>query len=225
MVYIGWLLGGVLLLGFIICISKLRVFINYYHQKGNTDVWLRFELWNGLFAYKVNIPIIKLLTHHGKKRPIILFERDTKTKDGTQTKKAVKDEITYSDVERTITNAKKLIRQVESLQAVVRSFLKKIEIRDVCWHTEIGMKDAAWTGIAAGSIWSVKGASVSAVSHVMRLTNMPELMVTPVFGQPVWRTEFSCMISLRPGHAIVAVIKILSRFRGRNSKWKAMSAQ
>ncbi|WP_338750681.1 DUF2953 domain-containing protein [Bacillus sp. FJAT-52991] len=219
MVYAWWLLGGLFFMIVVVCLSKLRVIIHSFFEKDNIDIKVRLELWNGLLSYTVKVPFMKLLTYRGKKPPSLFFEKETKTKDGQKTKNADKKEITYAEFEEFLSDARELTRRVESLREVLRSFLKKVEIKNVCWKTVLGMKDAAWTGMAAGSLWTVKSGAISIASYLMRMTSEPKMMITPVFGQSVLRTEFSCMIAFRPGQAIVAVIKILSRWRSKKRKW------
>ncbi|WP_203361477.1 DUF2953 domain-containing protein [Bacillus sp. REN10] len=213
MVYVWWILGFFFFFFVIICLSKLRIFLDSFFEKENIDIKVRLELWNGLLSYTINVPFVKLLTHSGKKPPSLLWEQETK--------KSVKKELTYSEFEQMIENAKRFIQQVESLQAVIRTFLEKVEIDKVRWETVFGMKDAAWTGMAIGSLWAVKGSALSVASFLMRMTSEPEMTITPVFGRSTFRTEFSCMIAFRPGHAIVAVIQILSRWRSQKRKWRA----
>ncbi|PAQ16583.1 hypothetical protein CD798_00400 [Bacillaceae bacterium SAOS 7] len=213
MVYVWWVLGLLFFLVVIVCVSKLRIFIDSLVEKGNVDLTVRLELWKGLISYTVKVPFVKLLTNRGKKPPSLLFEQ--------KTNKTVEKEITYSEFEQILADTKRMIQQVESLQTVVRSFLKKVEIDDIRWETIVGMKDAAWTGMATGSLWAVKSSAMSVTSFLMRMTSEPKIAIHPVFGQSVLQTHFSCMIAFRPGQAIVAVIQILSRWRGQKRKWRA----
>lgn len=213
MVYVWWTLGLLFFLMVLVCLSKLRIFIDSFVEKGNVDFTVRLELWKGLISYTVKVPFIKLLTNRGKKPPSLLFEQ--------KTNKTVEKEISYSEFEQILEDTKRVIQQVESLQTVVRSFLKKVEIDNIHWETIIGMKDAAWTGMATGSLWAVKSSAMSVTSFLMRMTSEPEIVIQPVFGQSVLQTQFSCMIAFRPGQAIVAVIQILSRWRGQKRKWRA----
>nr|WP_275582022.1 DUF2953 domain-containing protein [Bacillus ectoiniformans] len=104
------------------------------------------------------------------------------------------------------------------MNTVARRFLKKVIIKEVKWKTAAGSRDAALTGVAAGSIWMVKSSLLGVASQVVKMKQMPMMHVAPVFGQNILQTEFFCILTLRPGYAIVAGIKILKRWRGTRAK-------
>ncbi|WP_191991932.1 DUF2953 domain-containing protein [Bacillus aerolatus] len=192
MEFLWWglaILAGLML---IVCLLKLQILFYFLRVPGHTEAHVRFHLFRGLLTYTFHIPLKKL------------------AEEG--------EEKVEKEVEQLAAQVKAKLKQAARLHAVIRSFLNKVEVRGLRWQTAVGMRDAAWTATAAGSLWALKGNAVSAVSRMVNMTARPELAVTPVFGQSIWKMECSCMISFRIGHAIAAVIQLFFRRRSNNKR-------
>ncbi|MFK2824676.1 DUF2953 domain-containing protein [Bacillus sp. B190/17] len=201
MIYLWWGSAILAVILMILFLLKIRIFIHFLRIPGYKEAYIRFFLFRGLFSYTFYFPF-----------------KDDQAPDAV--KKGMKEEVTFEEAQHFAQQAKGKLERVEHLHRVTRSFLKKIEIHTFLWRTAIGMKDAAWTGTAAGSLWALKGGILSAAGRMMKITAAPEIDVVPVFGQSIWKVECSCMISFRAGHAIAAVISLFFHRRRRKKHVK-----
>ncbi|WP_010678427.1 DUF2953 domain-containing protein [Bacillus timonensis] len=106
---------------------------------------------------------------------------------------------------------------------ILKSFLKKISITKLEWHSHIGVGDAAHTGVITGIGWSIKGTIVGVISHYLSLKTDPDYSITPSFQRAVSETRLRCMIHFRIGYAMVAGIRMIKRWRGGLPKFKSPS--
>jgi hypothetical protein len=106
-----------------------------------------------------------------------------------------------------------LIQDIVSFHEIVRRFLRKVHVRNLEWETEIGVRDAAITGVLSGVCWGIKGSIVGLLVEYMNVHPEPKLAVTPIFNKPASYTSFQCMVSVQNGHAILTGIAMLSHRR------------
>ncbi|MGM0843948.1 MAG: DUF2953 domain-containing protein [Bacillota bacterium] len=219
----GWIitlivvLGLILFLLFIILITKLRITISLYHGNDNDNISIRFRAWFGLIKYKIEVPMIKL----DEDGPNIVFEE--KTEKGTEGQGKEKDKVKKETPEEMLASFKdfrELLQHVAGLHRIVRSFMKRVKVYDVKWQTVFGTGDAATTGTMTGLMWGAKGGIIGVISHYMKLQSKPQLSVIPSFQKAVVITDFSCIITFRVGHAILAGIKLIKFWRGGKPKFQ-----
>ncbi len=100
------------------------------------------------------------------------------------------------------------------MHGIVKTFLKKISVKQFEWHTLIGIGDAAHTGVISGAIWAIKGSIIGMLSHYLNFKEMPHIMVTPHFQAVVSQTKIKCIFQFRIGHAILAGLKLIKFWKG-----------
>lgn len=213
----GWIIALIAVFGliffllFIILITKLTITISLYHGNDNDQITIKFRAWFGLIKYKLEVPLIKL----DDDGPNIVFEEKTekgKEGQGKQNDKLKKE--TPEEILTSFKNFRELLSHIVGLHRIVRKFFNKVKVFDIKWQTVFGTGDAALTGTMTGLLWGAKGGIISIVSQYMRLQSMPQLAVVPSFQKAVIQTDFSCIITFRVGHAILAGIKIIKFWRG-----------
>lgn len=211
-----------LLLFLLIIFLKLKVFIDFYHGQDNDHLKVKFKALFGLIQYKLEVPIIQI----DDDTPTIVM----KTKKEPGKSEQEKDEKTSKFSPREIIDSFKdfetLLMHVFGLHKIIRNFLKKVTIKDIKWDSVIGVGDAAYTGMISGAGWAAKGSIIGVLSSYMRMTNLPQITVTPHFQMPISQTKFTCMIQFRIGHAMLAGIKLIKFWKGGrpNFKTKPLSA-
>ncbi len=94
---------------------------------------------------------------------------------------------------------------------VMMNFLMKVRLHHFSWVTAGGTGDAFTTGIASGSIWSVKGIMTGYFLEKVQLKCKPYIYVEPNFQEMFVRTDLDCIVSIRFGQAILAIIKLTRR--------------
>lgn len=200
-----------------IVLTKLTVILDYYHGNDNDHLKLEFKIWFGMIKYKKEIPLIKI----DDNSPTIVVKDKTKTGRNEKTSKEDVKQVDKKDIFNSLNDAKELLQHVVKLHHIVRNFLRKVSVKRVEWHTVIGVGDAAYTGVATGAIWGLKGSIVGIVSHYMKLKEMPRMTVTPYFQHKVTQSRFRCMIQFRIGQAMLAGLKLIKFWKGGRPNFKS----
>ncbi|UJZ86607.1 DUF2953 domain-containing protein [Heyndrickxia coagulans] len=200
-----WWLSAFFALAAIIAIvwfSSLSVLIEYGHRLDDDKIFIQIRVW-GIICYTVKIPEVKV----DWKKPGVVYEKETKHAEQERN-------ITPDVLEQRIEDVKKIAERVIGLKAIAGKFIRNVQLRKFEWHTAIGLHDAAWTGIVAGSIWAVKGGILSLITTHLRVKTDPVLSVTPFFQYPISETQLKCMVKVQIGKAIIAAFKMLKYWRG-----------
>ncbi|MFD1362266.1 DUF2953 domain-containing protein [Lentibacillus salinarum] len=103
------------------------------------------------------------------------------------------------------------VQKINGFHEVSTLILERLHVHELTWHTEIGTGKAHTTGMAAGGIWGAKGAAVGILSAKCHLKCQPSIVVTPFFNQKRIDSAVDCMISIRAGQAIYALLKIIRK--------------
>ncbi|MBT2216593.1 DUF2953 domain-containing protein [Virgibacillus dakarensis] len=106
---------------------------------------------------------------------------------------------------------------VSDTMMAMRIFLDKLSIHKIEWYSRFGTGEASTTGLAAGGLWTIKGALIGLVDHLSHVHCLPNIDVQPDFQSKYIYSKFDCMVSIRIGQAIHALIKVIrkSSFRKR----------
>ena len=194
----------------IILITKVKIFLDYFHGNDNDHLKITIKAWGGLIKYKVEIPVIKV----DDNSPTIVAEQKISTGPDENMKQDKTSQVGKTDLLNSLNDFKQLLTHVAGLHKIIRDFLSKITLRKIEWHTMVGVGDAAATGVITGAFWAVKGGVIGLLSHYMKLKDMPVMSITPSFQHAVSITSFKCMIQVRVGHAILAGIKLVKYWKG-----------
>lgn len=194
----------------IILITKVKIFLDYFHGNDNDHLKITIKAWGGLIKYKVEIPVIKV----DDNSPTIVAEQKISTGPDENMKQDKTTQVGKTDLLNSLNDFKQLLTHVAGLHKIIRDFLSKITLRKIEWHTLVGVGDAAATGVIMGAFWAVKGGVIGLLSHYMKLKDMPVMSITPSFQHAVSITSFKCMIQVRVGHAILAGIKLVKYWKG-----------
>jgi hypothetical protein len=200
----------------LLSVTKLFIDIEIKHGYDNDHIRITFSIWFRIIRYTIDIPFVKIDTKEAK----IVFQEQTVKKSGEKKNKKERS-ITPEKLLRSLHNTKEIIRHVVKLHKIVQSFLQKVSVQHLEWHTVIGFHDAALTGVITGGIWSIKGWFLRFLYHHLQVKSHPSLTVTPSFQQAVTQFAFSCMIYFRIGHAILVAIKMIKHWRGGKVTFKS----
>jgi hypothetical protein len=85
------------------------------------------------------------------------------------------------------------------------------ELHQLRWHTTIGTGDAAAAGTLSGVIWTLKGIAQQLISQNIQVTKPFDIQVNPVFHAAVFDSNFQCIVSIRTGKAMQAIISNVRR--------------
>lgn len=205
-----------LLLIFLIVITKITILINYHHSQDDDRLDVKIKAWFGLIKYKISVPIIKI----DDDSAAIVYEQKTQAGEQAEPDQK-KKKFSAKGLIRGIEDTRTLLTHIVSLHRIVRSFLRKVSLKDIKWQSVIGIGDAAITGTLTGGLWAVKGGLLGVLSNYFSMKNMPELSITPSFLRPVSQTRFQCMIQFRIGYAMLAGIKLVKYWKGGRPKFQS----
>ncbi|WP_318508009.1 DUF2953 domain-containing protein [Bacillus sp. T3] len=206
-----WLVIGLIVFLFLlilIIITKLTILVDYHHYKDDDQLDVKIKAWYGLITYKIAVPLIKI----DDNSPALVFKE--KVQMGEQKEVEKTNKFTAKDFIQGLNDTKQLLTHIISLHKIIRTFLRKVTIKEIQWHSMIGVGDVAATGTLTGALWSVKGGLIGILSNYMRLKEMPIMSITPSFQRPITQTKFQCMIQFRLGYAMLAGIKLVKFWKG-----------
>lgn len=209
-----------LFLFILIIFTKLTILVNYFHHNDNDDLKIEFRIWFGLIKYKINVPLIKI----DDDSPSVVVKSNSQLGSPTDKKKESEHNVSKFEKDDIIANlkySKELLIHVVNLYVIVRKFLKKVTLKQMEWHSMIGVGDAAQTGTITGAIWAIKGGILGILSHYIKLKNMPILTVTPHFQLAIIQTRLTCIFQFRIGHAILAGLKLIKFWKRGRPHFKA----
>ncbi|HEX6922638.1 MAG TPA: DUF2953 domain-containing protein [Bacillales bacterium] len=209
-----WLIAvilAVILLIVIFLFTKINISIHYHHHEDDDSLTLRFRAW-GFTVYTLKVPEISI----DEDSPSLVFKEE-KQAGGTGGKENEK-KVTKDDLLENIRKFHRLLRNIEGLNRIIKRFLSRITVSRFEWHSRFGLGDAAWTGMATGAVWAVKGNIIGLITHYMQLVVEPDLSVEPVWQADYSETDLSCMISFRVGQAMGAGLQIVKFWKGREPK-------
>lgn len=199
-----------ILLVIIILITKVKIFLDYFHGNDNDHLKVTVKAWGGLLKYKVDIPVIKI----DDNSPTLIAEKKIQSGPGETETKEKTSQMDKNDFLTSLSDFRHLLAHIVGFHKIVRGFLAKVTVRNIEWHTMVGVGDAAATGVLTGAFWAVKGGIIGIISSYMKLKEMPIMSITPSFQYAVSITSFKCMFQVRVGHAILAGIKMVKYWKG-----------
>ncbi|PKR84308.1 DUF2953 domain-containing protein [Heyndrickxia camelliae] len=197
------IIGILILLFFIIWFTTVTIVLDYSHQQDDDHFRIKIKAWK-FIQHTFEVPVVKV----DKDEPNLIYKLKNENGEHETNK------ITPYEVSNRISDYNELLHHVFDLSTVIRKFLKTIKIKQFEWHSVIGVKDAALTGILTGTAWALKGGIVGLLSKYMKLLVYPEISIYPSFQIPLSQTKIKCMFKIRIGNAILAGIKILKYWRG-----------
>jgi|GEM_PF-3359659 len=109
-------------------------------------------------------------------------------------------------------SSQNFVRKTKDFHETVSFILERLRFHDFSWRTEIGTGTAHTTGMAAGGVWSSIGAVTGILSAKSHFLCKPSIMVIPLYNQKQIQSTFDCMISIRTGQAIYALLKIIRKY-------------
>ncbi|MFC0270303.1 DUF2953 domain-containing protein [Metabacillus herbersteinensis] len=210
----AWIIGigsFLLFVLILIIITKITVTLDLNHVGDDDHFKVKLRAWFGLLRYTINIPLVKV---NDDSPNLIVKKEKTLGKEGNQKSSENEDEISPEDVLTDLKDINEFVQHIVGLHKIVSKFLKKISISRFEWHSQIGIGDAAYTGMLIGAAWSIKGGVTALFSSYMKLKSNPILTITPEFNRMCSRTKLQCIFHFRIGNAMVAGLRFVKYWKG-----------
>ncbi|MFC2948659.1 DUF2953 domain-containing protein [Virgibacillus sediminis] len=113
---------------------------------------------------------------------------------------------------------KEMLNITMDVSRYLYAILKNMHFHQLKWYTKGGTGDAASTGMLAGGAWSVKGALIGMIAEFGRLECEPDIQVIPIFQGREMSSTIDCMVSMRTGKTILALLKAKRIISKKNKK-------
>lgn len=208
----GWLflVIGIVMMG-VFLLSPVRVCV-MYHRRGHDDqLKTQIRLLWGLLRLRYDMSIADL-TGKG------LLVKEKKVPRFPGKKKRRRKRFTLATLQRWARESQLLRKRIVHLYDVLRRFFSHVVCERLTWVSNIGTGDAAGTGVMTGVVWSVKTTMIGMLGSYIRWDGSPDLDVRPFFEKEILDTNLNCIIRFRVGHAILAVLRLLTRIHGKGSE-------
>lgn len=214
-----WLIvtASLVILFVFIAITKVTVKTTYRHHQDDDLLDVHVSLW-WMRVYTFSAPLIQLDDNSAS----LVVEEEQKI-GKKKTKKTGK--ITVQTIVDDLQLFNRFLQHVVGFHNILRRFLKRVSVHNFEWRTEVGVGNAAYSAELAGAVWTLKGSIIGLVGNYMKMKQMPKLNVQPHFQENISRTYFSCMISFRIGHAIVAGLMLIRHWKRRPTLSRSNSVE
>jgi len=101
-------------------------------------------------------------------------------------------------------------RLVRALLPALRLLGRSTRCSRLHIRAEVGGSDAMESALLAGALWSSGGMLLGFISRIVRvMPTAPRLTVVPNYERAFWRMEVDCILALRLGNAITAIVRLL----------------
>ncbi|MED0679423.1 DUF2953 domain-containing protein [Aneurinibacillus thermoaerophilus] len=215
----GWLvfLSGIAIFILLIWFMSVRIKIVYERTKENDRIDIEISVLKRLLKYRFTVNQLQI---RSISEGIKVSER---VEVGQQApKRAKKTWITPRTIQVWQWKFARLLRNVYDLNQILRRTLENVRGEELIWKTNIGLGEASATGAVVGVVWTVKSALIAILSHYISLRARPRLYVIPDFQREMLDIYLLCILRLRIGHAIIAVIRIMINYirKGRERVWE-----
>lgn len=114
--------------------------------------------------------------------------------------------------------SKDIFQKLKRFNEIVTIVFKRLVFHKFSWSTQVGTGKASSAGITAGSIWSAKGMIIGLISMKSKFKQEPIISVVPFFNQMRFQSKFDCMVSIRIGQAMYALLKVLRKLPFRSKQ-------
>lgn len=216
----GWLifLGSIVIIITGIWFTSVRIQIEYKRVSENDRINVEVSVYKRLLKYQFTVNLLQI----GSLSRGVQVSKQAKVRPAMGTKRKKKMWITPRIIQRFQRKYVQLLRNVQDLHHVLRQTLKCVHGEMIEWRTNVGLGEASATGAAIGAVWCVKSLMIAVLAHYISLRTRPRLHVYPEFQREMLDTYLLCILRLRIGHAIIAVIRIAVHYfrKGREQVWE-----
>ncbi|MEI4789133.1 DUF2953 domain-containing protein [Bacillus sp. FJAT-53060] len=218
MLYV-WI-AAICLLVILLIFMKVTISLEYSHANDKDYLALKVITLYGIVRLKKEIPMVRV---NKEDQTIDIREKNMdSSKTPSNEKESIHKKIDKGDMKQILHQIERIAKEIVDLNRIMRQFFIHMKIVSFHWSTWIGFHDAALTGVAAGGVWSVKGALLAFMQEHLTFKHKPVYEVIPAFQHNVSQIHFTCIAYFRIGHAMLAAIRLLVHWlKGRKARKNA----
>ncbi|WP_175631907.1 DUF2953 domain-containing protein [Virgibacillus siamensis] len=109
------------------------------------------------------------------------------------------------------TTGSNLLHKLNVYHELTVMLLKRLYFRKLLWETGVGTGKADSTGFATGGIWTCKGLLAGYLTDKSNFKERPHIQVIPYFNRAYFQSEMECIVSIRIGQAMYALLKVVRK--------------
>lgn len=168
-----------------------------------------------LFLYtKIKVITNVILNHHQQTVLISVYilrvrlmRRSIDLSEGQREEKSFQEIIDYLH-----STSQNIVQKMKDLNNAGTIILNRLCFHQIGWSTQVGTGEASTAGIVTGGIRATKGLIIGLLSVKSNFKCEPSISVTPIFNQKQIQSKFDCIVSIRIGQAIYALLKVIRKF-------------
>lgn len=108
-------------------------------------------------------------------------------------------------------SSRNMLHKLRVYHEVAIIVLKRLKFCQYYWETEFGTGKASDTGMYAGGLWACKGFLTGYIRDKSKFKKQPSISVTPYFNRAYFHSELKCIVSIRVGQAMYALLKVIRK--------------
>jgi uncharacterized integral membrane protein len=198
----------IILLIILFLFSTISIQLQYSHLQDSDCLKLKALIWKKIAIYKLEVPVIKV----EEDKAAITINSKNEMPGGNKDRK---DTLTPEKMDERMDMFQNLLTKIVGLHQILNRFLQKVHVKNFKWHSDIGLGDAALTGLVTGCVWGVKGGVIGLIGNKMKFDNEPQISINPLFQMNHSQTNLSCIISFKIGNAILVALQVVKHWKGR----------
>lgn len=184
--------------------SPIVINISILKDNKNDEIIIKFKLLYGLIKYKKEYPLVEIDLEEDKGSIKVSEETENNIKSGVQ-----KEESKKYNIDKIIEKYREGTEVINKYRQPINYVLNKISWESFKWVTELGVNDAAITGLVTGIIRILKGNVVAFLNNNSINFESIFLNVIPNFNCESFKTRLNCIFSLKIGYIIIAGFKLI----------------
>lgn len=193
--------------------SNVRVRIRYFREGHNDEVDAAVTALFGLVRLRYKVPTIEL-------KPWLSGIRLKVAQDqGESVTPLPEFDFAREEIERFFRRAKLLIEHMNDFRKFFAGTLQHVHVLELRWETRFGLGGAAETGVTSGAVWALKNAVLGVASRWMSFERRPQVRVSPVFAETLFRTDAMVRSRIRVIRLIMIGTMLLFRVARRKGGW------
>ncbi|WP_128894479.1 DUF2953 domain-containing protein [Longirhabdus pacifica] len=190
------LISIVLLVLVVIALCSL-IHITFHFKKDDKNDLIKLEIkaLYGLVKRKYDVP---KLEWEGLKRGLLL-KVSKKKEQFNQTTDKVKNEldIDMDTIHLFMDRLRFMVKHTFNIRELLIDALRHIHITTLLWQTKIGFRDAVYTSLSTGVMWTMKSAVIGVGTSLVCWEKEPKITVTPQYNANVFKTDINVVMHYR----------------------------
>lgn len=186
--------------------SPVKINVRYRRRGSNDWLSVKMSFFDGLLPIRLDNTFVSLI------RKVICFLVGAEVKVKAGAGNAVAGEMKKFDPAA-------FFRSLHGLHALFVEYLPflnylrhRLRMREFSWQVEIGLPDAAATGLAAGILAGLLGIATGFLYNQLHAVRPPVVKVKPNFNDSVFNVTGTVVLTVRPAQIVIGGLCLVLSF-------------